>query len=367
MYRQNKTRLKVTHCVIFYSKNYKGGIQKYVEEITREQNKTLTAKVMTTDEFSAKDNDFPALRTKSWGVLLRTPMSPGLLRRKYYQDANLLHFHGPNPLLDLAARASNKPYVITLHNSFPLPRRGYQLANAVAKKLLERTLEKAKRIFIHQENFLPTMQLQPGKIKNWREKIKIIHPGVDHTVFHPSKIKKENTIVFMAHVRPEKGLHILQKSLRYIKDKKNLEVQLLVTSSYRGNYLPREFAAIEKIMNKKCVLKENPAQEEIITTLQQAGCFVCPSLGLESWNLAMLEAAACGAPIVRTDLPGLSWLHPPACLIARSGDAQDLAQKISTALQQKETLGRNAWHAAREFSWQQTARQLIDEYYEVLD
>ena len=64
---------------------------------------------------------------------------------------------------------------------------------------------------------------------------------------------------------------------------------------------------IKRLLGDRVKFVLSPDRPTLIDAYNRASCVVVPSLGLESWNLVLLEAAACGTACVRTELPGLAW------------------------------------------------------------
>src|SRR4029077_8245672 len=74
--------------------------------------------------------------------------------------------------------------------------------------------------------------------------------------------------------------------------------------------------------------------ETLVACYQAANVSVVPTVALEGFGLTVLEALACGTPVIATDaggMPeGLAPLDPT--LIVPAGDAPSLAQRLETAL-----------------------------------
>ncbi|MBI4306848.1 MAG: glycosyltransferase, partial [Chloroflexi bacterium] len=104
----------------------------------------------------------------------------------------------------------------------------------------------------------------------------------------------------------------------------------------------------------------DPGPEQLVDAYCRAGCVVVPSLGLESWNLVLLEAAACRAPCVRTDLPGLAWAD--FAVKVSPDDPVQLAKGIEMGLARGRELGEQAGDAARQYSWERTHLETLAAY-----
>lgn len=357
--------MKVTHCLVYYSGSYKGGIQRYVDNVFKEQNKKLDANIFTTTSFSnglSKDNIY---RVKSFSTFLRTPISPIYPLELKKINSDILHFHSPNPLIDFSALISNRKYVVNVHNIFPEETVYNYLFIKLAKKLLIKNLDKASKIVVYNKNLLNTLIKNKTILEQILEKTVEILPGIDKNKFKDLKLARNNDVIFVAHIRPEKGLHVLIDSFSYIEPKDSRLV-ILAKITYFQNYFAKLISKARKLLGNRLIVIKNPLDEQIVNAYNKCGCVVCPSLGLESWNFVLMEAASCGAAIVRSDLEGMNWIREPCCAIAKVNDPKDLAEKINLALSKKEQLGKKAKKEVDKYSWGNTANKLIRIYNEVL-
>jgi len=96
---------------------------------------------------------------------------------------------------------------------------------------------------------------------------------------------------------------------------------------------------------------------EVAALYRRARVFLFPSL-VETFGNPMVEAMASGLPVVCSEASALPEIAGGAALLARPGDADDLARKIARLLDESAL-----WQAqseaglarARDFSWDQTA------------
>jgi alpha-1,3-rhamnosyl/mannosyltransferase len=101
-------------------------------------------------------------------------------------------------------------------------------------------------------------------------------------------------------------------------------------------------------------------KEELVRLYQRAACLVFPSR-YEGFGLPVVEAMACGTPVVAT---------PEQAMREVAGDAaiftDDLADGIRRALADRDRLSAAGLARAREFSWHETARITAEVYRAVL-
>jgi teichuronic acid biosynthesis glycosyltransferase TuaC len=189
------------------------------------------------------------------------------------------------------------------------------------------------------------------------EKMRVIPNAVDGTIFTlPAKGQRpiSNQILFVGAIRPVKGVDILLRAMRVLRES-GREVQLLlVGESFFKNY-QREYDRIRRMTQEldldgrvEFVGKQRPA--DVVHYMQNSGVLVLPSRA-ESFGMVLVEALACGTPVVATRCGGpedivnerVGVLVPPedpealATAIAHvldKGDSFDPAELRSYALRQ---------------------------------
>ena len=96
-------------------------------------------------------------------------------------------------------------------------------------------------------------------------------------------------------------------------------------------------------------------------------CFVFPSL-YEGFGLPPLEAMACGAPVVTSNVSSLPEVAGGAALLVDPYDADSIASGITAAVNDetlRADLIRKGKERARSFSWTQSVRRIHEIYMEV--
>lgn len=149
--------------------------------------------------------------------------------------------------------------------------------------------------------------------------------SADNKLFHHVEIELKKTnypknFLYVGRFAPEKGLNILLEAWEKIQDKQGWSLTLIGDGPMKNEFIHREDIRIKDYM----------AHDELLMEMQNAGCFVLPSLH-ESWALVIHEAACAGLPIICTEVCGAA----PHFVIDKfngfqvnKGDSQDLANKI---------------------------------------
>lgn len=101
--------------------------------------------------------------------------------------------------------------------------------------------------------------------------------------------------------------------------------------------------------------------EEEKTSLLKEDCILVLPSRFEGWGIVVLEAAACGKPVVVSDIPELRYAVDAGFGISfRIGDAKDLAEKLQILLNNRSMrrdMGEKGIDYAKRFTWDRIAKE----------
>ncbi len=207
------------------------------------------------------------------------------------------------------------------------------------------------------------------------ERIVVIPNGVNLSRFHLSvkKYKKEirqslgfaeydKIILFVGNNFKRKGLETVIKSLARLKDVPSLykNLHLLVVGKDKTNHfikLSKQLGVYEKIKFMGYV-------KEIEKIYGMADIFVFPSQ-YDSFASVVLEAMACGLPVITTITNGASMVIEPGkngFVLEKWNDDQLLSKYIIKILERPEEMGMNAYKKALNYS----EESCFEKYYKIL-
>ena len=96
--------------------------------------------------------------------------------------------------------------------------------------------------------------------------------------------------------------------------------------------------------------------------------FVYPSL-YEGFGLPILEAMACGTPVITSDISSMPEVAGGAAILVDPLSTESISNAIMTLARdegKRSMLREGGLKRAREFSWEDTARRTLEVYSQVL-
>lgn len=205
-------------------------------------------------------------------------------------------------------------------------------------------------------------ELETSGLKN---RIEVVHLGVDSDFFEPSQNKNKNkskikidpnrtVISYVGRISDEKNLEVLLETFKIIQDQH--QIYLLIV----GGGDQKDIKKFEEVKN----VRVTGFISDVVPYLQATDIFVMPSL-TETTSLATLEAMACGLPVITTKVGFLQEyiIKNENGLLFPKGNVPNLKLQLKKLLdrpQLRKTLGKNARITAQSFSWDKTAEKIIE-------
>ena len=171
-------------------------------------------------------------------------------------------------------------------------------------------------------------------------------------------------ILYVGTLEPRKNLSVLIKALSMTKTK-----IALILAGWKGWGDKKWLDDINVYGLQDRVIFTDYVHEETLACLYSgASAFIYPSL-YEGFGLPVLEAMACGCPVICSHVASLPEVAGDAALFIDPIDPVDLAHKIDQVLEDtalRTILVEKGLQRAKVFSWQKTAAQTLDVFKNVL-
>lgn len=298
-------------------KPYIGGVENYVYGLSKQLAKNgYDVKVICASEpISSKTKEniegIEVNRLKFIGKIANTNITPMLPFKLLREDFDIIHTHIPTPWsADWSAIISalkRKKLIVTYHNDIV----GKGFMNYIAKlynrTMLQFVLKTAHKIIITQEKYIE----HSPYLKRYKNKIVVIPVGIDTQRFRPMKgIKKGKNIVGFLSVLDEyhryKGLDYLLRAISLAKEKIP-EIKLLVGGS--GALLPEYMEMAKEFgIAQNVEFLEFIPEDKLVEFYNKLDVFVLPSTSSdqEGFGTVLMEALACGTPVIATKIAGIA-------------------------------------------------------------
>lgn len=176
-------------------------------------------------------------------------------------------------------------------------------------------------------------------------------------------------LLFVGTLEPRKNLLTLLKAFAQIISRTELRPQLVIAGG-EGWLMDEMFAFIRKSgITERLRFTGYLSDEELRGLYSSCKVFIYPSV-YEGFGLPPLEAMACGAPVIAGRIPSLQEVLGSTARLVEPLDVDALAGSIVELLKdenQRRVMGAAGIEHAAQFSWEQTARQTLDVYRELLN
>ncbi|NOZ35164.1 MAG: glycosyltransferase family 4 protein [Chlorobi bacterium] len=192
--------------------------------------------------------------------------------------------------------------------------------------------------------------------------IRTIHNGIDVLKFKPGikTVCNNLKIICSARLIKRKGQYTLIDAISNLKKKSIfIDVDFVGEGDEKNAYI--KYAKAKNVL-EQTVFSGYVPHEKMPEKYQNADIFVLPSYN-EGMSNALLEAMACGLPVVVTDVGGTEELIDESNgFIFKAGNSNaltDILQYISENKEKLPRLGQNSEKKAENFNWNTVANDYL--------
>lgn len=199
--------------------------------------------------------------------------------------------------------------------------------------------------------FTDSTWVQDQLQRMYQYKVPHVPPAIDHSVFYPRSEREPNRILYLDRSHFLKGREVFEAALSYAF-KHNNSLTLTTFGAEPGHHygdIPHEHILF-------------PSDHKIAELYSSAACFVLTSHH-EGFGIPLLEAMACGCPVVTTKADGNESFCADNfnCLMVNKGDSQAVGEAIVKIFEDenlRKTLIDNGLKTASKFDWDKSIDKL---------
>ena len=296
-------------------------------------------------------------------------------------------FHSTNYMIPVFAfprrRKGGTGCVVTIHDVIPMifPKHAPKAKKArlypVYRRLMIEVGMRANAIIADSRTSKADIIKHLCIPKGLENKVKVIYCGVsacfrtkqETTSFSKlgTRNKQQRTILYVGRFDPYKNLETLIRAIAIVVKKYSLPVTLRIAGTRDPRY-PEAFQLAERLgISKMLHVTGYLSDDELAAEYRNAGVLVHPSR-YEGFGLQILEAMACGLPVICSNAGSLPEVAGNAAIMVDPDDPENIADKIKEVLRNPDMAGilsRRGIDQAAKFSWEKTAAETLEVYREV--
>lgn len=285
-------------------------------------------------------------------------------------------FHSPNYVLPPLARARA---VLTIHDlSFlRVPQHADPRLQAYLSRAVPEATRRADLILADSHNtkadLIELLRIDPDKVD-------VVPAGVEDR-FRPINdaaaldvvrrrygLGSEPFILSLGTLEPRKNFSGLIESYALLRHEHNVPHRLVIAGGkgwlYEGIFETRRRLGLEEMV----LFAGFVADQDLPALYNTADLFAFPTW-YEGFGLPVLEAMACGTPVVTADNSCLPELVGDAALLVSATEVEELAHAMYCLLTDaslRDTLAKRGMSRARQFTWPLAAQKLLTAYDRLL-
>lgn len=263
------------------------------------------------------------------------------------------------------------PLIITLHDIIFLDKpKGvntsvYQLFGRYYRKLIVPPAVRKSYKVITVSNY--EAEKISRRLNLGRDKLEVIYNGVGEH-FKSAVAKNGKYILFFGNTDPKKNTVRVLKAYSLYLLKSQFKLPLFVVDLKREHIvnLLKKSGSVDVLDN---IYSPGYIDNSRLPAIySEASIFLYPSLA-ESFGMPILEAMACGTPVITSNLTAMPEIAGDAAITVNPYDEIEIANailKIENDRELKEKMEREGLLRASQFSWNNTALSLLNLYNNIM-
>lgn len=208
-------------------------------------------------------------------------------------------------------------------------------------------------------------------------KITVAYCGVDRFIFNEN-ISEETIckvldklvlprkyLLYLGTLEPRKNIERLIEAYSAVKREKPEETPVLVIAGRKGWMYDTIFEKVQKSSLQDSIIFTGYVEDKDVPVLMKGALiFLFPSL-YEGFGLPVLEAMACGTPVLTSTVSSLPEVAGDSCLLVDPYSLNEITGAIKRLIEDDDLryeLSQKGLARCSKFSWEATAETFIDAY-----
>lgn len=214
------------------------------------------------------------------------------------------------------------------------------------------------RLIITHSRYLLEQASKQGVIGP--RKSAIVPLGIDHSVLCPTG-EEEPFALYVGRIHPYKSIELAILSMKNMISNKSLIIAGDLECRHLSYKKRLENIAESVGISERVKIIVSPTTSQIVRLMQRCSVFLFPST-IDTFGLVTLEAMACGKPIIACRRGGVPELVENAGFLLEPNVMQwhDAIRKILSNSNLRQKMGKRAFERSKLYSWQNTARSLVN-------
>jgi len=307
--------------------------------------------------------------------------TPGIIfkARREIKTTDIIHLHNYRTFQNIAvhyyAQRYGIPYVLQAHGSLP---------RILSKKALKQAFDICwgKALLRDAARVIAVTEIEAEQYRNAgvrEDKIAVIPHGIapDEFAHLPERgeFRKKHglaehgkIILYLGRIHKIKGLDLLLKVFAELTGETD-NITLVIAGPDDGYLRELKKLAVTLEIDDKVIFPGALYEQEKLGAYVDADIYVLPSV-YEIFGITLLEALACGTPVVTTDRCGLADVIKDKAGLVVSYDPKQLQDALERLLQddrlRREFGGKGKTMVQEEFNWAKIAVQIEKVYTDIL-
>jgi glycosyltransferase involved in cell wall biosynthesis len=213
------------------------------------------------------------------------------------------------------------------------------------------------------------------------EKITVIHEGaskkfspIRNREFISSRLNRygirKQYVLFVGRIEPRKNIRGLLEAFNHVRRRDNRDLCLVIVGNQDRIFQSTELTTHLKDMafNSHVIFTGGVSEEDLSILYNGAEVLVYPAFA-EGFGLPVLEAMACGTPVVTSNTTSLPEIAGDAALLVDPYSTREIGECLGRVLEDphlRRDLSAKGLERAKKFQWREASVKTIDVYREVL-